>query len=230
MSEAFHQPRFERIADEKRERILSAAVGEFAEYGLANANVNRIAERSGVSIGSLYQYFRTKEDLFLSLVSMGYRNLEEALAPALLSTLDTLGKIRSIISLVLDQNEEQKALTRLYNRFTTEGNSELARELANRMESYTAKAYAALLAQAKAEGLMDPDADERAFAFFMDGIFLTLQFSVSAEYWRDRLDIYLGTAGGEGDAAVVGSDDERRAILAEQAFRFIRNALTGGPR
>lgn len=135
MSEAFHQPRFERIADEKRERILSAAVGEFAEYGLANANVNRIAERSGVSIGSLYQYFRTKEDLFLSLVSMGYRNLEEALAPALLSTLDTLGKIRSIISLVLDQNEEQKALTRLYSRFTTEGNSELARELANRRPS-----------------------------------------------------------------------------------------------
>jgi len=218
MSGDFHLPRFERIADEKRERILSAAVGEFAENGLANANVNRIADRAGVSVGSLYQYFRTKEDLFLSLVSLGYRNLEEALAPALASGGDAFGKIRDIIGLVLSQTEEQRALTRLYNRFTAEGNSELARNLAKAMESYTAGAYSALLAQAKAEGLMDPGADERAFAFLMDGVFVTLQFSASAEYWRDRLEIYLGDRAADTDA------------LAEQAFRFIRNALAGGPR
>jgi len=218
MSDAFHLPRFERIADEKRERILSSAVGEFAENGLANANVNRIADKAGVSVGSLYQYFRTKEDLYLSLVSMGYRSLEEALAPVFSSDTGTLEKIRAIIDLVLAQSEEQKALTRLYSRFTTEGNSEIARELANRMEGLTSGAYAALLAQAKAEGLMDPGADERAFAFLMDGIFLSLQFSVAAEYWRDRLEIYLGDRASD------------REALAEQAFRFLRNALTGGER
>jgi AcrR family transcriptional regulator len=48
--------------------ILTAAAQVLEEVGYERANVNRIAERAGVSIGSLYQYFPTKEALVAAVI------------------------------------------------------------------------------------------------------------------------------------------------------------------
>lgn len=47
-----------------RERILTAAVSEFAAFGLAGARVDRIAERSASNKRMIYVYFGNKEGLF----------------------------------------------------------------------------------------------------------------------------------------------------------------------
>ncbi|WP_395369161.1 TetR/AcrR family transcriptional regulator [Streptomyces tubercidicus] len=54
-------------AELTRERILTAAVHVFAEYGYAAGTTNRIAERAHVSIGSLYQYFPNKDAILAEL-------------------------------------------------------------------------------------------------------------------------------------------------------------------
>ena len=48
------------------ERILDAAAHVFAERGYA-ATTNQVAEQAGLSIGSLYQYFRDKDELLVAL-------------------------------------------------------------------------------------------------------------------------------------------------------------------
>jgi AcrR family transcriptional regulator len=53
-------------ARETVERILDAAAHVFGERGYA-ATTNDVAERAGVSIGSLYQYFRDKDALLVAL-------------------------------------------------------------------------------------------------------------------------------------------------------------------
>ncbi|MGO9028048.1 MAG: TetR/AcrR family transcriptional regulator [Acidimicrobiales bacterium] len=58
----------QRRAADTRERILEAAAHVFAEYGYAAGTTNRIAERAGVSIGSLYQYFPNKDSILVELV------------------------------------------------------------------------------------------------------------------------------------------------------------------
>ncbi len=212
----FHQPRFDRIAEDKRERLLAVAVEEFADKGFADANVNRIAERTGLSVGSVYQYFRSKEELYLTVVNLAYGKLEEAILPILGSAAPVMEKISGILDALFEKTAENASLTRLYNRFTSEMNSELARTLAANIETLTSRAYSSLLAQAKEEGLMDPEADERVFAFCMDNLFLALQFSLSTEYYRDRMRIFLGE-----DAA------ERSGFVKEQVLRFIENAIRG---
>ncbi len=47
-----------------RNRILDAAIDEFAAYGLAGARVNRIAGAAGANQRSIYVYFESKELLF----------------------------------------------------------------------------------------------------------------------------------------------------------------------
>ena len=52
-----------------QERILTAALAEFADGGLAGARVDRIARRAGVNKRMLYHYFGSKQELFRRLVS-----------------------------------------------------------------------------------------------------------------------------------------------------------------
>jgi len=54
--------------EKRRQRLLEAALDEFFEKGFAAARMDDIAERAGLSKGSLYLYFKSKEDLFEALV------------------------------------------------------------------------------------------------------------------------------------------------------------------
>jgi len=64
------QPRKRPVQQRSRltvDQILEAAARVFAERGFAGATTNRIAERAGVSIGSLYQYFPNKDTILVAL-------------------------------------------------------------------------------------------------------------------------------------------------------------------
>ena len=51
----------------KRESIIQAAIGVFSKKGFQAATISEIARRAGVAEGSIYQYFKNKEDLFFSI-------------------------------------------------------------------------------------------------------------------------------------------------------------------
>src|ERR1700727_2943511 len=57
--------------------IVEAAAQVFASLGYASATTNRIAERAGVSIGSLYQYFPNNDAI---LVALARRHLADGMA------------------------------------------------------------------------------------------------------------------------------------------------------
>src|SRR5262249_57188149 len=63
-----HKPRWQRRKDERPAEILSAALDVFAARGFAAAKLEDVAARAGVSKGTLYLYFESKEELFRSVV------------------------------------------------------------------------------------------------------------------------------------------------------------------
>ena len=56
------------IMHETRQLILSAAAEEFSIHGFDKANVNRIAESAGFSIGTVYNYFPNKRELMFTFI------------------------------------------------------------------------------------------------------------------------------------------------------------------
>src|SRR5215213_7747051 len=66
-----------RPTQDKRERILTAAVKTFARHGFFNAQVADVARVAGVASGTVYLYFRSKDDL---LVSIFERTMRAAIA------------------------------------------------------------------------------------------------------------------------------------------------------
>lgn len=61
-------------AENKRERILRAAIDVFAQSGYFNAKVSEIARAAGVADGTIYLYFDGKEDLLISVFREHMRN------------------------------------------------------------------------------------------------------------------------------------------------------------
>ena len=58
----------EQMREATRRRIMREAASEFARLGFDQANINVIAEQSGIGKGTIYLYFESKRDLFLSML------------------------------------------------------------------------------------------------------------------------------------------------------------------
>src|SRR5579863_9575341 len=61
------EPRRRRKAERPQE-IIEAAFAEFSRNGYATTTLDQVAERAGVTKGTIYVYFESKEHLFISMV------------------------------------------------------------------------------------------------------------------------------------------------------------------
>lgn len=205
---------FRKLSEEKQDKILAAATKEFAEYGFDSANINNIAEHAGVSIGSMYKYFNNKADLYLTVVHMGVEALKAALDEIIIRETDLFTRIEMIIRAIQAHSRQQVNLTRLYNEMTTESHSDLTWAVVSDMEGITAQLYASFISEEQQAGKVRTDIDARYFAFFLDNLFILLQFSYACDYYKNRLKMFIGED--------VFTDDE---VMVEQLMKFIRGAF-----
>lgn len=68
MSDIQRSQRWQRRKDARPAELLDAALAEFFEKGFGSARLEDIATRAGVSKGTIYLYFSSKEDIFQALV------------------------------------------------------------------------------------------------------------------------------------------------------------------
>jgi AcrR family transcriptional regulator len=73
---------FLRLSEEKRKRVFDAAVTEFSERDITEANLSNIAKSSDIARGSLYQYFTTKEELYIYIFEAMRAGRSEYVKPA----------------------------------------------------------------------------------------------------------------------------------------------------
>ncbi|MCC0636618.1 MULTISPECIES: TetR/AcrR family transcriptional regulator [unclassified Clostridioides] len=59
---------FFELNEDKQRNIISVGISEFATYGYTNSSTNRIVKSSGISKGSLFKYFSTKEELYFFIL------------------------------------------------------------------------------------------------------------------------------------------------------------------
>src|SRR5436305_2226328 len=56
------------LADARRNQILDAATNVFAEKGFHDATIRQVAKRAGIADGTIYLYFKSKDDLLLGIL------------------------------------------------------------------------------------------------------------------------------------------------------------------
>lgn len=113
-------------SSDKRERILAAAERVFARHGFFAAKVSEIAKDAGVADGTIYLYFKNKDDLLISLFEARMQVVNATLAAAIeglppLAQLHAL--IRTYLRLIHDEPVAAEVLTielRQSNKFMKE--------------------------------------------------------------------------------------------------------------
>ena len=205
---------FAKISEEKRNKIYQAAITEFAEHGFNSSNINVIAKKSGISIGAMYSYFSSKEDLFSTVIHYAVDTLKSVLDDIILGDDDLLCKIEKIIKSIQANSRSNVLLTKLYSQITAENRSDLVFQIVSELESVSANLYTSLLKEAQKDKLIKDDIHAELFAFFLDNLFISLQFSYSCEYYKERLKLFT-------NADIFENDD----LVAEQLLLFIRNAF-----
>jgi len=210
-------PVFERISDEKRRRVLESAKAAFARDGFAGTNVNHVAAAADISVGALYKYFRTKDDLFLAIIEESHALIETTLAGIFAAEPSFFGRVEAILRAAISSSRDDPELVRMYVACTTEELSPLAERLSGSIETISATQYSRMVAEAAAAGEIASDVDPALTAFILDDIFLMIQFSFASTYYRDRLRLFAG-----------GAADDDEAIVAA-ALAFIRRALERRP-
>jgi len=82
---------------EKRQTIIQAAIEVFGKKSFRDSNISEIARRAEVAEGTIYQYFRNKEDLFFSIPMEKTREFCNGLDLHLQGIAGPINKIRKFI-------------------------------------------------------------------------------------------------------------------------------------
>ena len=84
---------------DKPQQIIEAAVRVFARKGYYNSRVSDIAREAGIAAGTIYLYFKTKDDILVTLFRDKMADFVGVLRKAIAGEADAASKIRRLVSL-----------------------------------------------------------------------------------------------------------------------------------
>jgi len=86
-----------KVTDQKRQEILKAAAIVFAKSGFQKTLVDDIAGQAGIGKGTIYRYFKSKDDLYFSILDQAVEDLLACLSQALKDKTPPVQKLRQMM-------------------------------------------------------------------------------------------------------------------------------------
>jgi len=107
-------PRRERERLQHRKEILDAALGLFSEKGYHNVSMEEIARKAEFGVGTLYNFFRSKEELYKSLIREVADKFHSSLTKAIEEKGDEIEKLKNYLKIKGEIFKENLQVIRLY--------------------------------------------------------------------------------------------------------------------
>jgi TetR/AcrR family fatty acid metabolism transcriptional regulator len=92
-----------KLHDNKHERILKAAITVFARNGFFNSRISEIAREADVADGTIYLYFKNKDDILISIFEESLEEILNNVNVRLNAAEGALGKLRAFVLFHLEQ-------------------------------------------------------------------------------------------------------------------------------
>ncbi len=188
------EPSFGKISQEKQEKVFQAAVTEFASNGYRNASMNNLVKNAGISKGSLFQYFRTKRDLFGLVVETATGKAKDYLKSVRRDTEDApfFDRIEEVLRSGFRFIDEHPLLARIYFHSLQSGEAPFGAErivaLRRKGNDFLAEMIRQAIARQETRADLDPD----RMAFLLNSMFETLLRSYYTEFLGSGLGLYKG--------------------------------------
>jgi TetR/AcrR family transcriptional regulator, cholesterol catabolism regulator len=146
------------LVERRRAEIVEAATRLVARQGFARTVVRDIAGEANISVGLVYEYVRSKEDILFLIYEHWSAVWRDGLEQALAQSQDPLARIEDAVNFLVKTSDEYADVTQLHYR---EGDnlSEPGRELATQAERQMRDQLVEPINGAVAGGLLRPDTD-----------------------------------------------------------------------
>ena len=141
---------------DKRDALLRAAIETFAARGFFNAQVADVARTAGVAAGTVYLYFRGKDDLLISIFE---KTMKEAIAAGrqtIAALPDPLAQLRAITGLHLDRMSRDRDLAVVFQVELRQSTKFMERFSATHLREYLG-IIRDVIARGQAQGLFRKD-------------------------------------------------------------------------
>lgn len=130
--------KFLGLKPEKQERILNAAIKEFADKGYANASTNEIVKVAEISKGLLFHYFQNKKQLFLFIFDYCIDLLMEEFYPKIdLTERDFFVRLRQVVLAKIELLNKHPEIFKFFSTAYMDNASEVSVELDKRRKELT---------------------------------------------------------------------------------------------
>ncbi len=163
-------------AGDKRERILDAAVRVLAKKGFHSTRVSEVAKAAGVADGTIYLYFKSKDELLVSLFEDRVERLLAFLQVDLPRSGSASDKLRRIIELQLGLLEDERDLAEVLTVILRQSTKLMKKYAAPKFNAYL-DSIARVVADGQATGELRDDVSPhlvaRAMFGALDGIAMT---------------------------------------------------------
>jgi len=170
----------QRLSPEvRREKLVEAATGVFAERGYEGARVEQIADAADVSPGLLYRHFEGKQELYTEILQLANRELMAHLTQAAAPDLPTPDRVRRGLDAFFTFVENNRQLWQLLMKDVLE--PEIA-EIREEVTRRSVQAVAVLAAQDYGNGREKPhELELEGVAVVVVGAAVSL-----ASWWNDH--------------------------------------------
>lgn len=160
--------RREREKLRRRETIISAATALFYEKGFTATTMEEIAAVAEVSKGTLYLYFGSKDELYISIILEGFEMIDIQLGDISASGADLFTRGRAMFMAFVEFCLEHREYFRVTQYMMSEtARANIPAELVEGLSGYTVNLLghvADLVAEGKESGVLRGDVDPYAFA------------------------------------------------------------------
>ncbi|ASF39146.1 TetR family transcriptional regulator [Halobacillus halophilus] len=140
------EPKFLALEQEKQDRILNAAMKEFAQNGYKNTSTNNIVKQAGISKGLLFHYFTNKRELYLTLydyfVELFLKEMQQKVD---WEDKDIFSRHRQIAALKIKLFHQYEHIFNFLNAAMSENSREVKSELDSRKEKFINHNYREML-------------------------------------------------------------------------------------
>ena len=157
---------FRRLDTERQRVIVEAILDEAVERGPTSVNIKQVAERAGVAVGSLYQYFNNREGLLTFATRLSASLMTDAfqLIEPYLRDLPLRDALRAYLMGGMEWGDTMTGLVQFVARAAYTGDPTLAQTVVQPIADAMLEIIKNLLTLAQERGELRPDLDLDAIA------------------------------------------------------------------
>jgi TetR/AcrR family transcriptional regulator len=163
---------FRRLDPARQQAVIQAILDEAAEKSPTALNIKQVAERAGVAIGSLYQYFGNRDNLLAFAVELCVHQMTDlfAMSRPYLLEMPLREALTAYLTYGIEWSQTQQGFIQFFGRAAYQGDPGLAEKVVEPVATAMRETMEDMLKAALQRGEIDPDLDMEAAARVVNGL------------------------------------------------------------